>query len=218
MSTAFVELTQAERDEYNRLVNFVRARREAFREVLEAIEVIHAKKLYREAYSTFSEFCLKELGIDRNNLDRLQRGKVNMDRVQKHAPEVKSRLASLAAINALESIPNADIRDVVVAADTGRPMGPTARDIKNAAVRLAVDHKPVLRNQYDIQPRLSDLPQDDVPGCDSIEVKIISDAKRAIEKFFKRIPGVEEQAAFICKYHRDLALAVHRRMQDAQSN
>ena len=98
------ELTDEERAEYQALVNFVRAKQNDFLKVLQAITTIQEKRLYRESYPSFTHFLVAELGIHRNQLDRLQRSQVNLERVEKHAPDKKAKLQTIQAINAPKAI------------------------------------------------------------------------------------------------------------------
>ncbi|MFN7841277.1 MAG: hypothetical protein ACK5N9_06080 [Pirellula sp.] len=209
------DLTDEERARYQALVNFVRARQEDFRKVLDAVNEIQEKRLYRESYSSFTDFLVAELGIHRNQLDRLQRSHVNLERVKKHAPEMKAKLQTIQAINALESVPNKDIARVIKEADQGRPTGPSAREIRNAAIRLAVDYKPCVRQETVLKPRSSDAPAT-VPSADDVELALVTDAKRSISKFFAKVTGVTEQAAFIVRYYPQLAQEISKQVQNGQ--
>ncbi|MFO0383783.1 MAG: hypothetical protein ACK506_18955 [Pirellula sp.] len=215
MSAIHTDLTDEERARYQALVNFVRAKQDDFRRVLEAITEIQEKRLYRESYSSFTDFLVSELGIHRNQLDRLQRSHVNMERVKKHAPEMKAKLQTIQAINALESVPNKDIARVIQEADQGRPTGPSAREIRNAAIRLAVDYKPCVRQETVLKPRTSEAPAT-VPNGDEVEIALVADAKRSISKFFAKVTGVTEQAAFIVRYYPQLAAEIAKQVQHAE--
>jgi hypothetical protein len=217
MSMIFTELTPDEKIEYQKLLTFVRARRQAFIEVLDALSVIHERKLYREQYSTFEGFCMQELGMSRMALNRLQRSQVNKERVKKHAPEVTSRLNSVAALNALEGIPNSKIRDVVRAADTGdRHFGPSATDIFDAASVLGVTNPIVVSTSPDPKPEMETqvLPGLELePGSD-VALPTFVGARKGFEKFVRYMPDLEDQAEFIIKRYPKLAEAIAEKIRE----
>lgn len=200
MSTTFLEMTEEERIEYRNLLNFVRARRQAFIECLDALSIIHERRLYRENYVSFSQFCLQELGMSRMQLNRLQRAGVNQERVQKYAPDVKSRLNTVSALNALEAVPNNRIREVVKAADSpDKHHGPTEVDILHAAEKLGVT------NPYNPQP---------VSPDEEIELPTFAQAKKGFEKFTRYLPDVDSQADFIIERYPELAQAILERCRE----
>lgn len=202
-SSLYDDLTELERNEYARLLSLVRSQREAFAQVLQAVIRIRDARLYRESYGSFAAFCEHELRMSRANIDKLNRAAESLSRVKEVDPALEVRVKSLDAALALQHVPQEHIADVVREADTGHRLGVTAPAIQDAAKKIVPPPPP----HEVVQPIFPEL-QADVLDRHSIQ------KLRILNRVFKRIGSIDQQAEFLCRHFNELAVRIAERVSD----
>ncbi|XZE21059.1 hypothetical protein SH449x_000952 [Pirellulaceae bacterium SH449] len=198
-----IELSDTDRQDYRRLLSIVQTKRDAFAEVLDAMSEIRSRRLYRENYSSFERFCEVELGMSRQNFDKLEKAQRGASRLREHAPEQEVRIKSIEALGALERVPDEYLADVVRNAESHPKLGTGAPAIEESASRI-VPPKPRPEHEQVILPGLE---------SEVLSKREIMRIKK-LTKHFQAIGSLDDQAAFLCRHFHDLAVRIAERVTE----
>lgn len=205
MNTLFDEMTERDRSDYAELISVIKRNRQAYQEVIRAVIQIRDRRLYREHYANFENFCEIELKMSRRNVDKLAQAKHVADRIEEHAPAAKSKVKSRAALLALSSVPDEKLECVIRDADPN--------EFESDQVSAESIEESIARN---VEPKPApDHSQSMLPGLESSvlsgrEIRRI----RALDEHFSKIGSLDEQAAFLCRHFHDLCIRIAERITE----
>ncbi len=178
-------LTEAERAQYETLVNRFRKLNDPWVESMEILAEIRDRRLYRERYDSFEDFCQEELGMSRTNVDRqcqtLAIAQLLPTNVAK--PEKEAHVRPLLGLKNVDQQIEAYQQAVAEAAEKKKPL---TGSMVSRAVREILDAE----NPGDAAPKpptksdvITRITRETTRGLEKLPIDQIEEFEKAVAEF-----------------------------------